>query len=451
MLSQIPIQFGKVRQPTLLITAVLSTTLPAHTAFSQDAGGLQAELSISQGVLASDTEDFRGRTELGFNLLSQTRNQTLSYDLNTAIEQIFNNGVTVELEQPRTSLAYTVENQQSILSAELFYRQTDTDTDNFNASLDDPDTLIFDDTGIREDTTFALGYEFGRDARFGGSIGLGAARIAYSDLTTGNRSDEDRLFGSVDLNFEIDPTFIATLGYNNFDLDREFGRDTENENLSVGANFSITPTLDARTSVGVTRVTNTLNGVSDTDEGFSYAINLTQARPLGEFRASLDSDLNENGRRTNALVGGTFETRRGVFDIDLGVIDTTNGETNPLLRLGYAQDLQQGQYSVDLDQTFGSTTEGEDTLNSRLRLALRQDLNSSARFGFSFTYQSTDVLGADEDVTRWEVGTSFNRSLTRDLALTARYSYALVEEDGLEQDQENSFFIGLETSVAWRP
>jgi len=119
--------------------------------------------------------------------------------------------------------------------------------------------------------------------------------------------------------------------------------------------------------------------------------------------------------------------------------------------MSYSEDVQRGSYSISLDQSFAVNSEGDETLNSRLRLGWQQNLNSLSSFSSNISYQMSDVLGADEDTERLEVGFGFSRALTEDWALSTRYTYSQTEGDLASVQRENEIFVVLETSLGCRP
>ncbi|MCF2906686.1 hypothetical protein L0666_16955 [Octadecabacter sp. CECT 8868] len=422
--------------------------LYASASSAQDAAGLEATLTFSQGLTYSDTDGVLGRTNLGFALQSSTRTQDFEFTLGGAIEESFDDGISAEIQNPRVALSYGIQSRQTAITTNLSYRQSDADS--FVEDDDAPGVLVLDD-GTREDFGGGVGLTFGREARFGGTVNLRYRETDYTDTTSASLVDLQTYTGSVNLRFEIDQRITATLGYSLSDADRVTGRDVVTENLSAGAQLAITPALDAALSVGLSRVSVTNGGTETVEDGLSYGINITQDRPNGSLRYSLESDVTESGRRTTATVGTSFETRRGEWRADVGLTEGESDRVRPLLTLNYGEELRDGRYSVSFNQRFATDTDGDETLNSRLRLNWRRDLNNTSRISSNLTYQITDVLGANEDTSRLELGVGFSHDLTEDWALTTRLTHSFVDEDGSASTRENEIFVGLETSVGWRP
>lgn len=423
--------------------------LLAGSAYAQDDGGLEASLTFSQGLSFSSEDGTVGRTNLGFGLTSTTRNQSLDFALRAGLEQDLDDGLSVEAVSPRATLSYGLENRQSAFTAAASYQQSD--TDGFITDADDNPLIVVIDEGTREDVSADLGLTFGREAPFGGSVSLGYRETIFTDTADPDLINERTDFASFGLRFDVSQRISGRLSYRISEVDRDGGRDVRTERLSTGAEFAISPTVNANVSLGVSEVSVTETGVETVTDGFFYDIAVTQTRPIGSLRYSLESNLSETGRRTTAKVGGTFETRRGELSADIGLTEGADDQIRPLLLLSYGEELRRSSYSVSLNQQFTTASDGDETLNSRLRLGWSRDLTNVASISSNVTYQITDVLGKDEDRSRLQLGVSYSHDLTEDWAVTTRVTHSFVEQSDEADTRENEIFIGLETSLGWRP
>jgi hypothetical protein len=438
---------GKQLNGPLLVAAAILVTVASDTV-AQDAGGVDANLSFSQGLNYSDDDGTVGRTELGFDLSSVTRNQSLNFQIDTALEQGGNDSDLFELIDPAARMSYSVESREAAVTTDLSYRQSDSDSfvEDQNGV---PGVLVFDD-GTREDLNAKVDLVFGRDALFGGSVNLAYRALNYSNTTSTALIDTETLSGGLGLRFEVDPRITLTFDYDQSETDRDTGSDSLSQRLNFGAQFVVSQNLDASVTAGLSRIENTNVGVGSVDDGLAYGIQLTQERPLGTLRFSFDSDLFETGRRTTAEVGGTLETRRANWDADIGLSQGEEGKTRPLLSVSFGEDLANGAYSVSLRQAFNVSSAGDETLNSQLAINWNRDLTQTSGLSTSLTYQLTDVLGADDDSEKFEISLNYGRDLTEDWALSTRYTHSIVDKDGSAREWNNEVFIGLETSFGWR-
>ena len=433
---------------TILFAGIMLSAAPV---MAQDSEGLVANFTFSQGLTYSDDDEgSNARTDFGFGLRSETRSQTFDFQVQSGLELDFEEGSNVEAEDQTASLSYGIENRNTAITTDLSYSQQD--TDEFVAdSSGVPGVLDLDNDGIVENARSNFTLDFGREAKFGGSLDLGYSNTTYSGVSNTALIDSERISAGVGLRFEIDPLITTTLDYRYSENDRETGRDVETERFSLGGEFAVSPTLTANVSIGFTEIIVEDGGVTTEDDGLSFNLSLNQDRTVGGLQYSLSSDLSESGRRTTARVGGSVETRRGALSGSFGLTESEDNTIRPTLTLSYDEDLLRGNYSVSINQAFSNDTDGDETLNSRLRLNWNHNLTQTSRFASSLTYQMSDVLGEDEDTTRFELGVSYSQDLTDDWAVTARYTHFVVNDDDAPRNRENELFIGLETSFGWRP
>lgn len=416
---------------------------------AQDNGGLQARLSFSQGLtLSSDGESF-GQSNVGFSVNSATRTQTFAFDFGGAFTQRLGNSIQFELEDPTAALSYGIQSRQTAIETSLSFRQTDADAlvENEQGL---PDLLILD-KGKREDLSASASLTFGREARFGGAVSLGYGQSRFDGTTSAELIDSTKRNAGVDLRFEIDRRITGTLDYNISQTDRQGGDDVRNETLRAGADLVVTPTLNAKLTLGRSRITTSIDTDKSVETGLNYGVSLSQQRPNGGLTFNLSSDITEAGRRTTATVGRSLETSRGVFSASLGLTESNTSKLRPLAELSYREELPRGSFGVVLDQNFSTTSEGFDALNSRFRFDWQRDLNRTASFSSDLTYQTTEVFGSAEENSRLNLGFSYSQSLTSDWGLTARFVHSRFESNTQSDQQENEIFVGLATNLSWRP
>jgi opacity protein-like surface antigen len=418
---------------------------------TQDGGGVNANLSLSQGITSSSQNGTFGQTNLGFDLSSETRIANLGLRAGVGLEQQFDDGFNTDVTDPSLRLSYGTQSRQSAFELGMVYNRSDVDT---LVELDEelPGILVLDE-GTRENVRVSLGYTFGRDARFGGTLGTNYNSLAYSDTTDPDLLGSDRVQANLGLRFEITPRIAATMGYDFSDTDRaNAGQDERSTRFRLGADLTVSETLSAGLSVGLREVTTTNSGVTTQDDRFTYALDLRQNRPNGALTLNLNSDLSESGRRTNLRFGTSYETRRGgEFSARAGLSQGDNGDINPLYEVSYSDALPRSTYSISLNQSFSANDLGQEALNSRLRLRYDYSLTATTRLQSSISYQVTDILGLDTDTSRFDVRLGLSRDLSETWAVSSRYTYSVQSEDGQPDDTDNRIFLGLETNFGWRP
>ena len=434
------------RRPVFVLLAVA-----VGPAVAQDDGGLNANLALSQGITSSSDDGTFGQTNLGFALSSQTRSQTLDFRTGLGLEQRFDGGADIEIDEPTLRLSYGTTSRQSALALGLTYNRADADSF-VELSDDEPGILVLDE-GKRETVGASLDYTFGREALFGGTFGVNYNSLSYFDTTDPELVDRDRVQANLTLRFEITPRIAATLGYDYSDTDRDgTGQDESSNRFRIGTDLLVSDTLTAGFSIGQRELTKTNDGVTTQTESLTYAIDLRQDRPNGALTLALNSDLTEAGRRTNLRAGTSFETRRGgEFAARAGLSQGNDGDINPLYELRYSEDLLRSDYSASLQQNFASNSQGAEVLNSRLQLGYNYELGANTQFVSSVSYQTTDVLGSDSDTSRFDLRLGVSHALTETVALTSQYTYSRKSEDGQSGETDNRIFLGLETNFGWRP
>lgn len=425
---------------------VFATSSPGLT---QDGGGVNANLSLSQGIESSSDDGTFGSTNLGFTLSNVTPTQDLQFQISTGLEEQFSDGIDADVIDPRFNLSYGIQNRQSALDISARYRRADVDS---LTESDDPlsDILILD-SGTRERAGISLGYMFGREARFGGMFNTSYDTVSYSGTTSSDLVDLERIGADFTLRFEITPRIAATLGYDFNETDRAgSASDVRNTQVRAGADLTVSETLTAGLSVGFKTVEST--GAAQDEDGITYALNLRQDRPNGALTFNLNTDVSETGRQTNMRVGTTFETRNGSeFAGSVGLNRDEDGNTNPLYELSYSESLRQSSYTVFLNQDITTSDLGQDTLNSRIGLTYNRELTPTTSLQSGVNYQTTDFLGLDKDTSRLNISLGVSRELTQDWSVTSRYTHTIQDGDLRNRDTENRLFLGLETNFGWRP
>jgi len=233
---------------------IASATLLGMTAAtaqqSEDDSGLALTLSYTEQLLWDDG-DASARSDLGLSLTSETRTQRLAFSLDAGLEKTASNGLRGSWEDPTARFSYALERRNSALSFDASYRRNDVDSLVFSEDLGDG-TLVLDE-GQRETVTADLGFEFGREAPFGGTLSLGYAETNYLDTTSTSLLDSTTDTASLGLRFDIDQRTQARLTFDHSDLNRDGGTDVRRRTLSAGATTDITKTLVADLDLGHTR------------------------------------------------------------------------------------------------------------------------------------------------------------------------------------------------------
>lgn len=433
-----------------LASAALLGASPVFGQQTDEDSGLALTLSYTERLLWDDG-DTSARSDLGLSLTSQTRTQQLAFSLDGGLEKTTSDGLDGSWEDPTATLSYGLERRNTALSFDASYRRNDADSLVFSEDLGDG-TLVLDE-GQRETITTRAGLEFGREDRFGGTVSLGYTETNYLDTASTNLLDSTTDTATLGLRFDLDRRVSARMTFRHSDLNREGGTDVRRRTLSVGATMELTKTLVADLELGQTRIVRDGSIPRDVDQGTYYQFALTEERPNGTLSGSVVSDIDENGRRTTARVDRRMDLPRAQLAFGFGLsTDDNSDKIRPLYTFSYAQDLKRGQVSASLDQSFSTSSTGQETLNSRLRVSLSQDLTANSLFTGTLSVRDADVLGANgNDVTQMDLTLNYSQSLTEDWTLVGGYTHSRRIRASGNDDIDDQVFIGLRTAVTWRP
>lgn len=441
------------RQPWTCACAALVTICAAgHVSAqsTQEPAGLETAFTYTERLLWDDGDTF-ARSDLGFSLTADTRRQSFALSLDGALEKDLDNGLKTTFEDPQARLNYQIESRNTALSFDAHYLRTDVDSLAFDEDLGSG-TLVLEE-GQRETARSNLRLEFGREAPIGATVALGYRETDYFDTTSTSLLDSTTQSVDVGLRMDVDRRISTRLTYALNDLNREGGVDSRRETFSLGATLDVTQALTADIDIGQSELVRSGSVARDASDGLYVRLALNQDRRNGTLRGSVVSNIDENGRRTTARVDRRMELRNGTLGFGFGLSESdTTGKTRPLYALNYAQDLPRGEFSVALDQVFSSTSTGSETLNSRLQLSLSQALTSLSSLNGTLTFRDSDVLSAGgTDSSQLNLDLSYAHVLTDDWSLVGGYTHSRRMRDSASDDIDDQIYIGLRTTLAWRP
>jgi len=399
--------------------------------------------------LNREEEGLTATTGLGIVFDTATPVSSLNFTLDGGLRNNLSNGSS-DLRDPRLQLTYGRENRSTALDLDLSYRRDDVDTRALDDDLE-TDVVRFG-TGTREDIRTDLGFVFGRDDPFGGSLDLSYSASLYSDTDDDpSLQDRERYFTRGQLNFEITPRIDALLRATYSDTDRAgTGRDVRQTNLSAGATFTVNETLTTTALLGHTRTTERVRGVTTRTGGPSLRLSFEQERPNGTWTGSLNSDLNDTGRRRGAVrLNRSLDLPRGTIRAGAGLSQSEDFDLQPLYSLAYTHERPRSDIDVSFEQSFTTDDDGDEALNSRLNASYRQQLTALASLQAGFVLRTTDYLGnTDDDDSLMTFNLAYRHNLAEDWALVSGYRHE-VDNDNDSIDRTDEIFLTIEKSF-WR-
>lgn len=426
-----------------------------------DAPGIVGTFDVTQRLEYSDNpgldvdgdSDFFGRTLLGFNLTSVTGLDQLSLDLGTEVEEWRDdNDSSFDPTNSFASIGYDRETGNARIGFELRYRESDSDSDNFD-DFDQNGNIINQDDGTRQTYGFVLDGAVGLNAPIGASWGFAYDEITFSDTTDPDLTDQSNTAFDGQLDFRIDPRITASLtaSYEDFDAQGN-GVNRERTGFGVAVAMEVTPILTADVSLSYDSIDRS-GDETGTDDGLSVGASLLRALSNGTLGLNFASDVssNDNGRRSFLSVSRDMELPRGSLSAEIGVTGADTIGSDPLINLDYVHELPTGQINLGLSQSVVTDNDNNEQLNTALRAGYDYQINNLSGLGATFTYFDRNELDEGVDGKRMEVGLTYRRDLTRDWGLVGGVSHTLSSEDDSEDRSRNTIYIGLQRSFNWVP
>ena len=414
----------------------------------QQQGGLTVSLGYSEQFVSDDDDGDSLNSGIDIGIQSSTRSQTFGLNFGGVLEKD-GSGSLGSWEDPRASLSYGISNRSTAFQLGLSHRSVEI---NRLITLDedlDGGALVLAD-GDRDTNRANMSFEFGRDAPFGGTFALTYIETDYSGIGSAGLLDSENTSANLDFRFEIDPQITLTTTFSVSDLDRDGGTDTRTSRAGVGASVTFSETLSGTFNLGFTR-TEQSGTVSSEQDGLFYSAGLTQQRPNGTLGGSIQSNINESGRRTSLRVNRSFVLKRGQLNLGAGLSrDEDDGDVDPVYSISYSHELPRGSFTGSFEQDFGNDTAGNERLDSRLGLSLEQDLTAISKLGASINFREISG-GGSSNLEQINLGLNYSQSLNADWRLVAGYTHVRRKTGGASTDIDNRLFVGVSTERLWRP
>ncbi len=142
---------------------------------------------------------------------------------------------------------------------------------------------------------------------------------------------------------------------------------------------------------------------------------------------------------------------RLAFGAGLSQSDVTD-DVNPLYSLAYTHDMPRAAFNVSLSQAFSTTNTGDETLDSRLSMNYERELTSLSSLSAGLTFRDANVLeGTGADAQQLSFNFNYAHALTEDWSAIAGYTHVRRESDTGSKSVDDEVFIGVRTSLQWRP
>jgi hypothetical protein len=402
----------------------------AQSASEFETGGIQLSFGVTFGV---DTNDNRALdpvdkirateiyTDLTLGLLTETRNQRLSFDLggrlrnlDTDIRFATDNGFV----EPSAALAYTTSNRSTRFAFSAALDESD---------LSDPDIqridgileILGDATLVRRATSAETSLDWGDDRRFGFGVFASYLETKYrggTPLDTGG--------------LRINNSQVVTGG--------------------LRARLDLSETTTWNTSLSVQSFEeDTIPGTRDT-VSLSNTLSIDRAR--GPLTLGLTVTDTEEGQRVATSVGRVLELPRGTLSGTIGSTRAaTGGDTFLTGSLDYTHELPRGRLNLGLGRSV-SSSELDDAENLRTQLSLRyrQDLTPVSAFSLLANWAEIEETATGLTSSAATLGASFSYEVTPDWDLNLGLRHRIRDNDVDGKGSSNTVFFEISRTFVTR-
>lgn len=442
---------------TAALTLSVSVLTPAH---AQEGSGLRGTLSFSQGIELNDNPDLSvnpegtsvvTQTNLGFNISSQTRTETLRLNLNGRLEGELagdNKIDTFEIEDLRTDFRYRRESARSALTFTARHSETELEDEALTIGEDffgisfGPDAIIIDGGSVDVDSASAR-FETG----LGGPIELDLSgrytNRDYIDTVDPDLLDTESVRLDAIARFRLNPAMAVTALAGQETIEETGGSDTETTYVGLGVE---TETRAMTVSGDLFLDKATTDGV--TEDGLGFSVGVSRPQTDGLLGLNVESRIDDAGRRTTASVLRSFDLPTGGLTFSVGVTDQ-DGEGGPRVigSIDYTRETPRGGFVASLTQA-PTTTSGTAYMDTQLALEYSEEIDSTSGWSAGISYAASNELGGNDDDTLASASLTYQRALTEDWGM--RTGVEVTRLDSRSSDRaRNSVFFNIERDITF--
>ena len=440
-------------------------------------GGLTLAFGVGLSARVADNPELRfadeeagGRltADLSFGLLSQTRLQRLSLDLDAPVSLSSNpdeGDDNLELRSPRLTFAFEREGARARIGAALRYLRTDLDEarltdieDRLLGGLPEADDLVISG-GTRTDLDAEVEIATGLGRPLGFELELRAERRSFEGTDDPDLTDRDILGAEGALRLDVSPRLTARLTFDRSRLDDATGEERENRAYGASAVYEATARTTLTAALGASEVDALRRREEDGEGGplrrseSSGAVGSLGAvfeLPRGTVSAELESELEEGGRRDTLRVARALELRPGTaLSGSIGLSRGEDDEASVVADLDFAQELARGALTASLRRRAGTDEDGEGVVATRASLGLSQRITTVSELVLDLDFARVEQDGSGDE-SEAELRLAWRRALTPDWSLSAGYEHRRRgEEDG--DASSNALFLTLGRDFVIRP
>ena len=432
----------------------------AGTAAAQELRGMRATIGFDQSFEAARNRDLeipaegttlRSVTGLSFALDSETRTQQFS--LSTGTNLVLADGPpgtrSREITDPQFTLSYSREGVDSDFDITARYRSAEVeflrDLDDFvneDGELEIPEDFA-DLVGTARRTDYAVSTTLvlGREAApMGLTLRAGLSGRSYTDTALSLTDTQTVTLGATG-RMRLSPVATATLSLDTRRTQDDDVRDTrrDRDSVQLGLSYQIDPRTSLSGSIGYARLeTRELGQRVESSEGATARLGLSRELPDGDISAELAAERVETGQRLTGTVGRSWERPIDTFSGSIGVTRAPDGAVNTVGALSWRRPLPQGSISANARSSVGTDSDGEERLNTSVRLNYNHRFSEISAVSLSLSRAEAGATARRDRVARTAVSLTWDHELTALSAMRVQLRHAFAERSGPSNNSQRT-------------
>lgn len=420
-----------------------------------------SNLTLTPGGEKTTTQSV---TNLSFGLTSETKVDTLSFGVSTALRAVNGpdtSGTDTQFDDLNAQFSFGRDVEHSAVSVSTRYNRANIafirplvgiiNEDGSIVFPDDLDTL--EGTGTRVnyglDTTLKL---------LGGlTFSAGISGLKYDAATAANLFDNKRSYLDVAGGFRISPVLDGSLAYNHsiYRASNTNQTDRKTNSFKAGLNYAMSETVSLRGSLGYSN-TETDEGIgparaTTTHEGYTTDVGLDVERPNGAITIDLGTRITQNGRRNDFDIGRTLSLPQGNFGFSIGLTEDDQNNVNTTASANWSQELPNGNLKVWLKRGIIVDSNDENRLISFVSANYSHPINSLSSLNFNGSYSVSQDTGGGNSVKQANLSTTYSHAVTQDWNLNTGYTYRMRNGATTSSADSHAIFLSVGRSFSISP
>lgn len=453
--------------------ARLNPATPAPAGRQSPPSGPVLTFDVGAGLVLEDG-DLSNRNSLGFSYQTQTREQSLRLSLGSSFD-IDGSGIDTDDTFPDADFAYVRDTGVLLLRLSGFYSVAEIDGRIPGPDFEFDETDLVRDSGRRETTQLAFGFELGQRDPIGLEFGATYQARNYRGIDDPDLTDTRDLIYRGALRFTLDPTLTFRLTALESDVQKGGGTDIDERETAYGARvtWQARPTTEVDLSLSRSRVETEQNETiavidpvtgdllriptgdrqNSVRTGLVGDLAVTQQLPNGTLGGRIARELTSNGDLDRISVSRRLNLANGSdLSLTFGIASFDGSDVFPIANLRYVQPLPTGQLTASLQSDGYVDNDDQNVSRTRASLGYTQPLTPLSNLSLSLGVVSINVLdGLEEDTVAADLLIDYDQQLAQNWSLNVGYQGTASRQDGTDNDSDNTVFVNLNRSFTFRP